>query len=108
MAGQDEAALLAFSSALILDHGHVRARVESAELLAQSGERAKAVVEYRKILAGRRDYSRAWYGLGRILDEQGEVEAALEAYREFLLHRENDDLRASQIRIRLGELEMGR
>tara|TARA_Y100000758_G_scaffold302813_2_gene271758 strand:- start:444 stop:2558 length:2115 start_codon:yes stop_codon:yes gene_type:complete len=108
VAGQDEAALLAFSSALILDHGHVRARVESAELLAQSGERAKAVVEYRKILAGRRDYSRAWYGLGRILDEQGEVEAALEAYREFLLHWENDDLRASQIRIRLGELEMGR
>ena len=104
-AGQSAEARAAFLLALELDPDHRRARVQWAELLAEAEAFQQAAEQFRKVLQGQRDYSRAWYGLGRSLEALGDVEQALIAYEEFLLVWDKADRRLYEVRAKIRILQ---
>ena len=106
-AGREDMARKALLRAVELDPGHIRARVQLAEIYGDAGAWNEAVGEYRMVLLEQRDYSRAWYGLAGALDALGDVDGALAAYGEFLAGWTKQDRRASEARDRMRVLQGG-
>ncbi len=63
----------------------------------KEGKPDKAAQCFREAIARDRNYSAAWKQLGRALGENGEIEAALEAYRQGIVIAEaKGDLQAAR------------
>ena len=100
-AGRGEAATAGFAGAIALDSTHVAARTHRAEMAAAMGAYARAIADFGVAVAVDPASSRAWFGLGRVLDDTGEWHRAAQAYRQFLSHWPQDDARARHARERL-------
>jgi tetratricopeptide (TPR) repeat protein len=100
-AGRGEAATAGFTGAIALDSTHVAARTHRAEMAAAMGAYARAIADFGVAVAVNPASSRAWFGLGRVLDDTGEWHRAAQAYRQFLSHWPQDDARARHARERL-------
>ena len=90
-----------FAGAIALDSTHVAARTHRAEMAAAMGAYARAITDFGVAVAVDPAFSRAWFGLGRVLDDTGEWHRAAQAYRQFLSHWPQDDARARHARERL-------
>jgi len=76
--GKNEAGVRSLRQALDLDGSNVPARLRLAGLLLACGDLAAAGDEYGRVLASHPDSAPACYGLGRIRNQQGRTEEAIQ------------------------------
>ncbi|MHB8834590.1 MAG: tetratricopeptide repeat protein, partial [Candidatus Methylomirabilia bacterium] len=74
--------LTLFSRLVEIDPGHNLARRQLGIALATAGEPAKALEQFRVVLAARPDFSLNHYNIGVALEQLGRTDEALDAYAE--------------------------
>ncbi|MBA3598726.1 MAG: tetratricopeptide repeat protein [Methylibium sp.] len=74
--GLRQFALDAFDEMLALRPGDAYALASRAHASAQAGDRAAAIADYRALLIVTADHPSAWFNLGFLLEQQGELDEA--------------------------------
>ena len=100
-ADRGEAAVAVFAKAIAMDSTHVAARTHRAEMAVATGAYDRAIADFGIAVAVDPANSRAWFGLGKALEDTEEWRGAVQAYRQFLVHWPKDDARARHVRERL-------
>jgi len=78
--GAFDRAAKTFQSALQIRPGDLAAEMRLAESLAAVPDWNGAAALYSRVIDGRRDFPKAWYGLGRAQAAKGDHAAAIESY----------------------------
>lgn len=101
-AGRHEAALAAFSEAADR-YNRTEAHVGVARVFAATGRRELAIARYERALSDNARYQPAWIELAALLEDEGQRDRAIEAYRQVLEIRDTGSA-ADRARTALGRL----
>lgn len=104
-AGNLGAASDAFVAAVVADIRHYQAHTQAGETYFELGRYEEACDYFSVATAENKEYSRAWYGLGKANRSLGHRTAALAAFQQFLLHWPRQDGRRLEVENWIAELE---